>query len=532
MSSDRRQLSPRVILVADRTLAGDYSILFEGIFASMQTTKVPRFAWKHLLSKPVPVSPDGRASQAPIGVRRVEASLLAETDLTEEDVVVATPESLPGLLSSRTEAVLFSSSDPLGRGMSNTTTSAFWSGRLYTEVLTEETLLMLKGAKQTFGFKVIVGGAGAWQFTGDRDEARRLGVDTIFEGYFENQGPQLIEDILAGKPVADHIAEKGTAIERLRPIRGGAMLGVLELSRGCGYGCEFCTMSDRPMQHVPADVVLSDLEANYRAGSRSVVNSSEDFFRYGATGAKVNFEALRDLLTRMREVGQLRFMQIDHANVTSVLQYSKEQLAEIRRLLTWSARTDYLWVNLGVESASGRLVKSIGPGKLGRLDPDCWAEAVTEAGWKLTETGFFPVFSLVLGLEGETPADVAATQTLVDEFDRMGAVVFPVFHEPYRQDRRHARFDLSRMREDHLDLYERCYEMNFRRAPKLYYDNQRAGGVAWFKRNLIQTLGKTEVAGWRRNFRRERRRIRRTTQQCCDRAAVALAAEAERNSHG
>jgi len=63
------------------------------------------------------------------------------------------------------------------------------------------------------------------------------------------------------------------------------------------------------------------------------------------------------------------------------------------------------------------------------------------------------------------------------------------------------------MREDHLDLYVACYEVNFRRVPRLFADNQRAAGVGWARRRLFQTLGRFEVAAWRRNFRRVRRQI-------------------------
>jgi hypothetical protein len=84
-------------------------------------------------------------------------------------------------------------------------------------------------------------------------------------------------------------------------------------------------------------------------------------------------------------------------------------------------------------------------------------------------------------------------------------VIFPVFYEPIREGER--AFGLAEMTLEHLELYQACYEINFRWVPRLYWDNQRAGGVSLGKRLLVRALGGQEVRAWRSHFRRLRRRL-------------------------
>jgi radical SAM superfamily enzyme YgiQ (UPF0313 family) len=508
-----QRLTPAVILVADRTLSANYRILFEGMFATMQTTQVPEAFLRHFLSRPARTDSSGRARIAPLGLRRIESALLKYTSLTEKDVVVTTPERLADVIGPWVRIVAFSSSDPLGMGMSNTTTANFWKGELYTRYWTRQTLEQLTGLKRKYGFKIVVGGAGAWQWIAHADmKPASIEIDSIFQGYFETSGPQFFSDILAGRSPESCTTEADTGASRIQPIRHPSLLGIIELSRGCGRGCRFCAMARQGMQHLDPDTILADLETNVAGGLRAVVSGSEDFFRYGAKGLTPDFDRLCDLLTRMRQIRGLSFMQIDHANVTSVLQLTDEQLREIRRLLTWERPSEYLWVNMGAESANGRLVAANSPGKIAPFDPDDWGQMVRQAAEKMNRCGFFPVFSLVLGLPGETPGDVAATLELVKDLGARRAVVFPIFYEPLPSARTagDGRFTLATMTPMHLELYRTCYELNFKMVPKLFWDNERAGGISWARRAVMQVLGHGEVMNWRRAFRRLRKQMDRS----------------------
>jgi len=503
-------VKPTVVLVADRTLSADYNIMFEGIFGTMQTTQVPEFAMKRLVSPPLSSLPDGRAKVAPLGIRRLEASLLADTYLTETEVACVIPEMLPKVLGPWVKIVAVTSSDPLGKGMSNTTTTSFWKGDLYTKFWMNRMMAKIKEAKEKYGFTVVGGGAGSWQWLHNEEERIEHGVDVVFEGYFEDKGPDLFVDILEGKNSETHVKELYSASKKIKPIRGASMLGVMEISRGCGKACQFCTLAFKKMEHLGHDIILSDLQTNVNNGIYSVVSGSEDFFRYGGEGGfRTNFNKLHKLLEAMKEVEGLWFMQIDHANISSVLQLSLDELKEIRRLLSWKHQTEFLWVNMGVESANGHLVHANGKGKMAPFSPDNWEDMVKEAASKMTQAGFFSVFSVILGLPGETGEDVKRTLSLVKHLSTQRAVVFPIFHEPVLLEHPMSgeSFKIDTMRRDHLELYTTCYEINFNWVPKLYWDNQKAGGVPYWKRALIRLLGKMEIVSWRKNFKREHKKI-------------------------
>jgi radical SAM superfamily enzyme YgiQ (UPF0313 family) len=281
-------------------------------------------------------------------------------------------------------------------------------------------------------------------------------------------------------------------------------MGVVEISRGCGLGCGFCTIGGVPMQHLPVETILADARTNIAGGMTSIAALSEDFFRYGGHGARVNPPAIMSLLTSLRRLPGLRLIQLDHANITSIAQYTDEELRAVRELIVGTQRHDYPWVNIGVETAAGPLLKANGgAGKMGQYAAEDWDELCAEQVRRICRAGFFPLISLILGLPGERAEDVQQTQAWVESLAGERLAIFPVVYEPI--DGTSALPELTRA---HWHLIRTCYRHVFRWIPHMYWDNQAGAGAPLLRRLLPQLLGHGKVLQWNALFALHARRAR------------------------
>jgi radical SAM superfamily enzyme YgiQ (UPF0313 family) len=249
------------------------------------------------------------------------------------------------------------------------------------------------------------------------------------------------------------------------------------------------------MVHLPIETVLADARTNLSAGLRAVALLSEDILRYGARGLQVQPARVIDLLRRLRECDGLRFIQADHAGIHSVGSYSDAELAEVAALLAPDAPPGTAWVNVGVETASGRLLHAVGCStKMGGVPPEQWGECCATQLERLGHAGFTPMASLVVGLPGETAEDLRQTLEWVRGLRGMRVTVFPVLYAPTDGSGPVRGADLRRM---HWQLIRECYEFNFRWVPTLFSSNQALGGVGALKRGLLQAMGLGQAALWR-----------------------------------
>lgn len=345
--------------------------------------------------------------------------------------------------------------------------------------------------------KVVLGGPGAWQVAQDPALQKRLGIDHVMTGYVEGNVARVFRDLCNGAILPPVIAGEWSPLLAIPPVCGKTTMGAVEISRGCGLGCSFCTIARTPMVHLPAESVLADIQANLAAGQCDISLLSEDLFRYGASGRETNPTALIRLLEQIRSLPGLRLLQVDHANLFSLAQFSDEQLRRVRELLGCPGQR-YVWINTGVEAIDAGLLTTMGAtAKLHTCKPEDWGAFCRQQLLRLADAGFLPMASLLLGVEGQTVEHIATTRQWVRQFNGAPVTFFPMLLAPIGQEPTPAR---EQIKKEHWRLLRDCYRYNFRWLPRMYWDNQTAAGESLARRLLLQAMGNGQVVLWKSLF--------------------------------
>jgi radical SAM superfamily enzyme YgiQ (UPF0313 family) len=442
-----------------------------------------------------------------LGLRRVEAALLAG-GWTREEVAIVREDQLDQAIGSATRVIGISSGEPAGLGMNSSTMTAIAGGQIYPQAMFRRLLAKIHRLNRGPRAKIVLGGPGAWQIAGNPAARKELGIDHVVTGYAESGAAAIFRSLARGEPLPEVVPGGWHPAVPIPPLCGASTMGVVEISRGCGLGCSFCTIARVPMVHLPPETILADVRTNVAAGVENVAVLSEDCFRYGADGTKARPEALISLLQDIRRIPRVRLIQVDHAGVASAAQYDDRQLETLHDLLVGEDRGRYAWVNVGVETVAEELLKGAGAaGKRGREVSQPWGEFCDRQLRRLCRAKFFPLASLVIGLPGERDVHLQETLAWVESLGGQRMAVFPLLYAPV--DGRQPP-DPRGLGPLHWQLIKACYRLNFRFFPWLYRDNQAAAGVSFARRTLLQLLGYGQILQWKillaRHYRRARRR--------------------------
>ena len=494
-----------IVLTADRTLTAAYRLLLDGMLAASQTTIAPPALVGRLLM-PQGSRRNERAAVAPLGLRRVEAALLAG-GWTQDEVAVVREDQLHRAIGSATRVIGISSGEPAGLGMNSSTMTAIAGGQIYPQAMFRRLLAKIHRLNRGPRAKIVLGGPGAWQMAADPAARKELGIDHVLTGYAESDAAATFRSLARRETLPEVLPGGWHPAVPIPPIRGASTMGVVEISRGCGLGCSFCTIARVPMVHLPPETILADVRTNVAAGVENVAVLSEDCFRYGADGTKARPDALLSLVQAIRQIPRVRLIQVDHAGVASAAQYDDRQLELLHDLLVGEDRGRYVWVNVGVETVSEELLRRVGAaGKRGREISQPWGEFCDHQLRRLCRAKFFPMASLMIGLPGECHQHVRETLAWVESLGGLRMAVFPLLYAPVDGRRPPDPRGLGPL---HWELINACYRLNFRYFPWMYRDNQAAAGVSFARRTLLQLLGYGQILQWKILLWRHQRKAQR-----------------------
>lgn len=414
--------------------------------------------------------PDGRARFAPYALRKIEAVLADH--FGPDSVVVCHPDTLGTFVGDRTEIVGVTTMDPLGRGYVSLTYNPLIPGGGETLSAAEFGRLMraIRALKAGRGFKVAVGGEGAWQI---EQAGRRasLGIDTLVLGRSEAALVPALEAILSGAAPAVVTLDPGSREEAaaVPVIREPAIYGDVEITRGCGRGCAFCSPNLTRGYSVPLDDVMSEVAVNIRGGADAVFTITDDLFLYGAGGRFVpNRRAIVDLYGRLAAYPGVRWIELSHASLAPAL-LDKTIVPELAPILVERSfhrlqGRSYATVEVGIETGSAALMRKYMKGKAHPLDIGDWPRLVREAIALFNENRIYPLGTFIVGWPGETERDTLATLALMEDLRSQGARMFytPVLFVPLERTalERSAPSRLEGLTPAQLLAIEKCWEYN------------------------------------------------------------------------
>jgi len=416
-----------VVMTVDGTLAGDQAGSgLSGLGACMPGS-APEALFRAIACPAAPPQADGSIGLTDCASRRIEAALRA-TGLGPADFRFTHPDRIGQAVGPGTKVLLLGSDDPLGRGPLARMIHALWGHLPAIPARSVGRLLAHPAVKEARPLVIAYGG-GAWEWLADSYARQELGVDCVVIGEGEATVPELVRRALRGKPLPELVVCDHLAIEKIPRLAGPTAGGAVEVTRACNPPCPRCRRESEAWRSLPLEAILEDVSLNLRTGRRDVVLQSPDIFRYGADGAgdvdEANVCGLFEATARLEAV---RSVSASHGSLTGALSFPG-LLPRLSGILGLGrpGRPEAVTLQVAIETGSVALARRRPELKTGGFSPEDWPEVVRQGVTQLWENRFAPACSLVVGLPGETEADLWDTIRLVRQLRPIPSLFIPVF---------------------------------------------------------------------------------------------------------
>jgi radical SAM superfamily enzyme YgiQ (UPF0313 family) len=411
------------------------------VYASVPARYAPRFLYKKYLN---PESyPDGTAKVMPLGVRIVEAIL--KEHYPAEDVAVCHPGNLGQFVGPKTRAVGIAAHNPMGVAYSTGVYSSIFGSTAVPINAYESERVYNHPALRKYRPKIIAGGAGAWQIE-KTDSFERLGVDCAIVGRAEGVILELFRKADAGEDLPRVVRAPEPRLDQIRVPARRSTYGVVEMTRGCGRQCAFCSPTLETRVSLEQEALLEAVRANVREGGKCIFPVSEDIFIYGAPQPFYipNADALVNFYESVARIPGVDYVPLSHATIAPALvnPHLIKELSGVllpKSVLKNPASTDpqkrFISPLIGIETGSARLAAQTMSGKALPFDIRDWQDIVVEGIQILNRNNWFPVCTFIVGLPGETDDDIRQSLDLLHRLRHNKILYVPSIFTPLEDTR-------------------------------------------------------------------------------------------------
>jgi radical SAM superfamily enzyme YgiQ (UPF0313 family) len=394
---------------------------------------------------------DGSSRFMPYGLRKVESMLVDE--FGRSNVIAVHPDNLDRFVGPNTKVVGISSMDPMG-------SAEFFD-------------LINHPSISKHGPKVIVGGAGAWQIRDSR-KVDEFNINCLVHGEGESLIVDLFKKAFNGEGLPKEVYAKRVPMEQIPVIKKAASYGVVEITRGCGRGCQFCSPTNRTKHFLPLEHIMKEVEVNVKHGSNSIFTATEDMFLYKC-GPKFapNRKAIVELYKNIASYPGVDFIHLSHCSLAPVVNDPK-MLEEVTPYLMEKTRytpqfrkgykKPFVTSLFGIESGSTRIMKKYMKGKALPYDIEDWHDVVVQGAGIFNDNGWRPMGTIITGWPDENTDDTIETLELLDRMKDINMFYVPLLFIPLEDSlmRNERSIKLDYLNDLQWEFISKCWRYNIK----------------------------------------------------------------------
>jgi radical SAM superfamily enzyme YgiQ (UPF0313 family) len=465
--------SPKIVLAASASEASEWK---HSIWQQMLSATIPSKYQKKFINPDALKCDsweDGRAKYVPNGLRVVESLLLREYD--DSEVVTCYYENLDKFVGEDTKVVAIHAHNPLGISYATDVYSKLAGENLMPVNAAEFIKIVMHPVIRKYKPRIVIGGPGAWQL----EKANRLDefkIDYLIDGEIERVFADLFRRIMAGDPALPRIVKipksEQPAVEEIPIVRHRSTFGVVEITRGCGRGCQFCSPATKVGRSFPLEHILANARVNSREGATEIMLASEDMFLYEQyPNFTPNADALINLFKSVKAVEGIRTLQTSHITMAPVVRHP----GLIEKLTPYVVPFSHLHHEdstdpdkcvidpiIGLETGSPRIFEKYMKGKAYPYKAHQWRDVVLKGMETLNRNNWYPFCTFIIGLPEETDEDTKASLDLLYDLRDAKGMFVPTWFVPLENTRMQKKdsVKLIEMTDLQWEFFFTCWKYN------------------------------------------------------------------------